>query len=548
MSQQLDVWYSIGSTIILLNVCVCAPTILYCYMSIKRYRDEPIMQHRDSVVIVGINIICAFMLLIDRPILIVHHIFNIIEREWISIITAYISMSSMCALYTIKGYCLFYRQKLNETQCNLQSDSNWYTSHQNTFGNAYHLIKLAIAFIIITLLIEIVSSGILSYNIGFLLLSQSFIVFLSMIVTCVILFKIRNCKDIYKIHSEVFLQFIVLLLVNIVYIVISSYCLFIPEERQPSCRLKWIIIICFTNYPFFFMTLSNTLYPVWYGRPHQVSRVAVPDTSPEHVSRSNSKTPMDMRLYISDKHGFESFMRYLVAEFACENLMFLKEYTEIKWLHQKSNEFCIKIPRRFLIKENLQLKLIESIHSNAVTQTNETTPLKTTDPLVSEIIVQLQSTRIQNEPYYTVYLVEAQDEKDLLFTKLMTPKNLPQGSIMRSGKTDPLELLCLLVDKYVALDGEHPLNISYSLRKYIMDVFAPSAVKDGVMNTDELFCILDECASDLLALIYSSFIRYCECDDGYKYEICEEWSMDDGQVYQELVCDHPDIQITIVNV
>eukprot|EP01083_Nonionella_stella_P094535 265260_1 len=551
----MDTFTNFGWGIIITNLCILTPIIIICCVIIQKFREEAMMKHRDLPIILAINIICIFMLLIDRPLAIAQHILNLIEPGWISLlplITAYISMCSMCTLFAIKGYSLFYKQRINETRSNPQPHPNWYVSHQKTFGNVYHLLRLAVLFIIITLSIEVLIfcltfSNVLSTKRA-LLLFESFIIFLTMVITSVILYKIRDHKDIYKIRNEVFLQFIVLLLVNIVYIAINMCCFFIPHLVQP--HLVWSILICATNYPFFLITVFNTMYPIYQSKSlaldqkQRATKLKLPShsTTPSDIITT---TPMDMRLYLTKRHRFESFMRYLAMEFACENLMFLKEYTEIKWFYQVQNEFQIKIPRRILLVENRYTeRLIQG------TQYNETVPLKCIDSndRRSEIVIQLPSRRIANETFYSVYLVEPQSENDIFFTKVMIPKELPQGNIMRSGKKNALDLLFLLVDKYIDVEGEHPLNIAYSLRKYIMNMFSGG---NTVMDLNELFCILDECAAEILTLMYSSFVRYCECED-FKQEKLEKdsvWSRNEmmNMTSEGLICSDSDIQINILH-
>eukprot|EP01083_Nonionella_stella_P024175 66834_1 len=354
----------LGLVSILINYGMLFPLLIYYlhkYHTTNRYHTasldgrNPIFRARDKTLIYMINILLLIILLIDRPLQILHRVWIVLNPStlWILQIFAMSTISQLFFLLTVKVYHLYF-----EHQCNLYiadiswrkdlnpNDVNWYISHQSTLGNSMYLYKLCLIITLLFVALETIWQ-VLSFGETFLfVVVRATIIGSCLLFGTVSYFKVGSFEDVYCIKKEVFYQLLFMFSGLIGYIAVNI----IFDNCFPgNPRQKWLFILFPVTYLLLVpMGMWCILYPLYICK-------RTGDSSHEHTETTILKSEGidDLTTALSDYKWFKSFMKYLVSEFCTENLLFVVELFQIKREFQKRHRGKIYVPKTHTLDANL---------------------------------------------------------------------------------------------------------------------------------------------------------------------------------------------------
>lgn len=184
MAVKFDIVSGIALCVILLMMLIYTPLLirsLQYFRLITQKKKNKFITMRHPLLVYLINCICAFVILVERPLLACIFVFNLFKLPvWLIELFYALSWFPLFICLSFKTYLLYYNQQLSLSIMNQawQKEINmgvtdWYIANHNSWGNPIWLIKVfSIPFIL-----GVAAIDILHAIYGMLFLFVCFLVF-----------------------------------------------------------------------------------------------------------------------------------------------------------------------------------------------------------------------------------------------------------------------------------------------------------------------------------------------------------------------------------
>eukprot|EP01084_Bolivina_argentea_P005918 11186_1 len=557
-----------GISVIITGLCIFVPILSYFWYQFNSYViHTEIVKHHNKKIIQYMNILCIISLTLERPFVILSHILKeqiINPPTWIIYTADSITIWSIFVLFTIKSWLLYYnfQYHMSLTKLIWKKEINkryrsWYIQHKNTYGNVDYLICIITIPFLIYIALESFIECFLLQNV---FIHSMGILTLIIIIPSFILYKklkIGLFTDIYGIKNEIIYQQRTICILILVIICNLTGRIILYHKHQNTPNLNRVLYLFDTTCASI-VSFSMAFISIW--NPYQLQliqsvknlqylRQTVTDSS-SGVSGPHTDHHVvgikDMLQCISDHNGFLDFMKHLVREFATENLLFLCEYTQIKYELQTLNKGLIKIPKAKHFNHDIHDNVDESdkfitidfnaykmhnsslqsatsrksIFLNTIPQLNHVSSIRTSDNVVSCLFT----------------------STGVISTMVILPAGLPKSEIINESK-DFIGRLYKLYLKYIKTGSIHEVNISHVQRQSLNNIFCRVQeiieCKDNEIDKHELessmFTVFDEACWELLLLMSHSYIRFDKVNKEPKaLEVVDCIQVRNGRSYSQL--------------
>eukprot|EP01084_Bolivina_argentea_P083880 151846_1 len=487
---EFDAINTIATVITILNLFVFIPTIIYGLHLFRKHRDNELILYRNPFAVSLMNLLVITALATERVFVVCADIYQIVAvPSWIMVLCfsltwdaiVYVKLVEVYYVYFQQQYSLSIANKVWKEQINPDSEdmnASWYISRKNTFGDMACLIKLALIPWTITVFIQALISAFVG-DVWVLHMMHLIPICLSLLI----LHKIVRVEDIYRIRNEVFVAMSCIMVAFSVYIVMFMIRHFDPVEHRLD-RVESLVNLVVTDGVALACSVLSTLYPVYLV---QKSKQML------NLQMVNTQTQTDLQMLneiMSNYSLFTRFMSYLVSEFCPEGLLFLVELIQCKHAFQQHNDYSVKIR----------------------TKNNESLCVDfTKNPFAPD-----RNYKTEQQKYFT-YLFH---DDGVIMTKLGLSQRIVQTGILEGGKNENNLFLQMhdLFDKYIKPQAEFEINISYTVRLKLIQIFGGIAdaqstdTSSGEYHNSQMFNIMDEAAIEIVQLLQFSLSRFVYSD------------------------------------
>ena len=197
----------------------------------------------------------------------------------------------------------------------------WSIRHR-WLGKTKSLLILATSFMVLYIFIVIL--GLLIF--GRLSLGYTQLIpFLVIIIMFILAFKIRKCKDMFRIQREFYVALVVYIVVIIFYLALTTIY---KDPASTERRIVINLIACVAPHTIGFVA---TFWAVRQCRKQYYKELKskMGDTT-RKFSDSSAFSEMTLEHILATRDGFDLFANHLVKEFSIENLFFIFELVQIK--------------------------------------------------------------------------------------------------------------------------------------------------------------------------------------------------------------------------
>eukprot|EP01084_Bolivina_argentea_P032599 60326_1 len=496
--DSLDIY---GIVLCVFNHFILIPIIIYGLVKYNKTKKKQfnIISNRDSFLTNTIHLFCIIGTSLERTLLISIRVWHIIDIKYLWAVYIFYSICWMGALcsFAIKVYLLYFKQQYHMSISHKSWKQNinpnnrdWYIENKNTFGNITYLVKISfipyiLSIIILTLFPIFAGEGL---AIDFITLTLAAI---PIWIAFIIFWKARTLNDIYCLRNEVFYECLIIFVVLITYLILFLVTHFNEylQRKYPVnvLRFEWAGYVILTDGVAVGLCIVSTYYPLYIVKQKKEEIMLFEEQSIDMSasaatlhSHSRHTNLQDMNQILRDYKLFQSFMSYLVSEFCAENGLFLCELIQIKHHYQMLNKGIVKTSKSI---GNTDEFIIIDFNIN---------PFDTK-----------QIFKTEKETFFT-YLCYTDCT---IMTKLSLPIEIPKTIILTKYENDLYNQMYALYNKYIKVGSDHELNISYSIRNQLANVFRTCNNLEKHSECD-YFNVMDECGIEITGLMQQSFARF----------------------------------------
>eukprot|EP01083_Nonionella_stella_P101688 288491_1 len=332
--------HSLWCSVLLLSwtVLVSLPLFTFSWLQLNKHYKAQYFQKRKAALIVSQTIIMFISTCIVLPLIVlsypnhldVLHISPLLQQI-IDVIYGQLLLS-IPMIMLIRIWCLNFNHNLQLNMSNstwkkqlssysLRADSTFYTKYRNTLGSLSWLLgtfgSIYLLLCVLLVLIEFAFplSDTSSYSISIGILSAAYTITTAIII--VIWIKYPTFKDNMFIREELKESIWFVLIV----LFIAGLILFIMRMlriRSVQCLSLFVVVLVMDGLCYI-TVLRVIMLNNKRGAMHDLAR---------HVD--NNPHQFTMHNILENKNGYEEFMKFLVQEWASENLLFATEYSQLR--------------------------------------------------------------------------------------------------------------------------------------------------------------------------------------------------------------------------